>query len=162
MKGKFVGNNAKGWILKRVLQENKALQISEKRTFLTRMPYYRRNVQNLDAHSEPSETSRMEVFAKMVSNWMLLTIFIKSSMLDVWLGSEYACKSQLKLSSMISCHDLLIRFDIQGPISYFHTSQRKTSNTLIYSVYKKNKFTLIVLVAYVLIQFPSNWNRKAC
>ena len=53
------------------------------------------NVQKSDAHSEPSEASKMEVFAKIVSNWKPLTVFIKSSMLDVWLGSEYASKTKI-------------------------------------------------------------------
>ena len=41
-------------------------------------------------YSEPSETSKMKPFAKMVNSWKLLTIFAKSSISDVWVGSEYA------------------------------------------------------------------------
>ena len=33
---------------------------------------------------------RMDFFAKIVNGWKLLTIFAKSSVLDVWLGSEHA------------------------------------------------------------------------
>ena len=40
-----------------------------------------------EAHSEHSQTSKMELFAKMVNCWELLTIFAKGSIL---LGSEYA------------------------------------------------------------------------
>ena len=32
----------------------------------------------------------MELFAKMVNGWKLLTVFSKNYFLDVWLGSEYA------------------------------------------------------------------------
>ena len=34
-----------------------------------------------DAYSEPSRTSKMELFAKIVNGWKLLTIFAKSSIL---------------------------------------------------------------------------------
>ena len=39
---------------------------------------------------EPCQTSKMEHFAR-VNGWKLLTIFAKSSILDVWQDSEYAC-----------------------------------------------------------------------
>ena len=43
-----------------------------------------------EEYSEHSQTSKMEHFGKKVSNWKLLTIFRKRSILNVWLGSEYA------------------------------------------------------------------------
>ena len=43
-----------------------------------------------EAYSEPSRTSKMELFAKIVNSRTPLIIFTKSSILDVWLGSEYA------------------------------------------------------------------------
>ena len=39
---------------------------------------------------EPRQISKMELFEKLVNGFQLLTIFIKSSILDVWQGSEYA------------------------------------------------------------------------
>ena len=39
-------------------------------------------MQHFEAYSEPYQTSKIEVFAKIV-------IFVKISMLDVWQGSEY-------------------------------------------------------------------------
>ena len=51
-----------------------------KRWYLVRWNLYRRT----EAYLEPCQTSKMERFAKM------LTIFLKSSILDVWQGSEYA------------------------------------------------------------------------
>ena len=42
-------------------------------------------------HSQPSQTSKMELLAKIVNSWNLLTISAKTYILDVWLGSEYAC-----------------------------------------------------------------------
>ena len=43
-----------------------------------------------DVHSEPSQRSEMELLAKIVNGWKLLTISAKSFILDVWLGIEYA------------------------------------------------------------------------
>ena len=40
-------------------------------------------------YSEPCQTSKMELFAKIV-NGKLLTPFAKGFILDVWQGSEYA------------------------------------------------------------------------
>ena len=42
-----------------------------------------------EAYSEPSRTPKMELFGKMVNSWKSLTVSPKSSILDVWLGSEY-------------------------------------------------------------------------
>ena len=36
---------------------------------------------------EPCQKSKMKIFAKIVSNWNLLTIFIKRATLNAWLGS---------------------------------------------------------------------------
>ena len=41
-------------------------------------------------YSEPSRTSRIEPFTKIVKGQKLLTIFAKSSFVDVRMGSEYA------------------------------------------------------------------------
>ena len=43
-----------------------------------------------EAYSEPCQTSKMEVFTKIVSSFLLLTIFTKSSILDVWQDFEQA------------------------------------------------------------------------
>ena len=43
-----------------------------------------------EAHSEPNQTSNMDLFAKIVFGWKALTIFAKNSIQDIWLGSEYA------------------------------------------------------------------------
>ena len=45
-----------------------------------------------EAYSEPSRTSNMELFAKIIKGYLLLTIFVKISTLDVWLGAEYASR----------------------------------------------------------------------
>ena len=45
---------------------------------------------NTVACSGPNQTSKMELFAKIVYPLKLLTIFAKSSIVDVWLGYKYA------------------------------------------------------------------------
>ena len=46
--------------------------------------------EGVEAYSEPSWTSNMELFVEIVKGYLLLTIFAKLSILDVWLGCEYA------------------------------------------------------------------------
>ena len=43
-----------------------------------------------EAWSEPSRTSKMELFAKIVNGFQLLTIFAKNSISEVCVDSEYA------------------------------------------------------------------------
>ena len=49
-------------------------------------------IQTAEVYSEPSRTSTMELFAKIVIGFQLLTIFIKSFILDILLGFERAFK----------------------------------------------------------------------
>ena len=49
-----------------------------------------------EAHSEPTRTYKMELFAKIVTTFQRLTIFGKSSILDIWLGFEYTSESRYK------------------------------------------------------------------
>ena len=44
------------------------------------------------AYSEPCQTAKTELFAKVV-NWKPLIIFAKASILDVWQDSEYASEN---------------------------------------------------------------------
>ena len=44
----------------------------------------------IETYSEPRRTSKIEHFEKIVSGWKPLTIFAKSTTLDVALSSEYA------------------------------------------------------------------------
>ena len=45
-----------------------------------------------EVYSKPSQLIKVESFPKMAIRWKPLTIFAKNSILDVWLGSEYASK----------------------------------------------------------------------
>ena len=51
-----------------------------------------------EAHSEPSQLSKKEYFAKIINGWKLSTIFAKNSILDVWQGSEYAFDLDVQLN----------------------------------------------------------------
>ena len=42
-----------------------------------------------EAYSEPCQTSEAKLFEEIVKVWKLVVIFVKSSILDVWHGSEY-------------------------------------------------------------------------
>ena len=63
----------------------------------------------------PRQTSKMKVFEKIVDGFQLITIFAKSSILDIWQGSEYAsvtyffqilliCKNGVIISQITSIH----------------------------------------------------------
>ena len=54
-----------------------------------------------EAHLEPSQTSKMDLFAKLVNVSKSLTIFAKSSILDVWQGPEYAPGIQKKKKTSV-------------------------------------------------------------
>ena len=45
---------------------------------------------SIEAYPEPSKTSKMELFVKIVNDFYPLTIFAKSFILDIWLGSVCA------------------------------------------------------------------------
>ena len=51
----------------------------------------------------------MELFAKLVKNEKPLTIFVKTSILDVWQGSEYASE----LPSKVTDVSVLDQFEYQ-------------------------------------------------
>ena len=44
-----------------------------------------------ESHSEPIQTSKVELFAKIFNGSKSLIIFARRSILDDWFGSEYAC-----------------------------------------------------------------------
>ena len=54
-----------------------------------------------EVYSELSQTSTMELFAKIGKGFQLLTIFIKSIILDIWLCFEYVSEQQALLSILL-------------------------------------------------------------
>ena len=57
------------------------------------------SVENAKAYLEPCQISKTMLFAKTVGGFQSLTIFAKSSIFNVWQGSEYASTPQETVSS---------------------------------------------------------------
>ena len=70
----------------------------------------------LGKRSEPyfqsSNASNMDLFAKKIDGWKLLTIFAKSSILDVWRNSDYASEGYLTTSLLDIILMLFVRTQI--------------------------------------------------
>ena len=62
-----------------------------------------KNIANSDPYSEPTQKSKIKLFAKTINAWKPLFISIKSFILDVWLGSEYVSVISSKLESSHLC-----------------------------------------------------------
>ena len=69
-----------------------------------RWGFFRELLLASEVNSESCHTSKMELFAKTVKNEKPFTIFVKSSILDVWQGSEYASElaSKVKDASFLN------------------------------------------------------------
>ena len=52
--------------------------------------FYPYKTETIEVHLEFSQASKMKPFAKLVNGFKPLTTFAKTSILDLWLGSEYA------------------------------------------------------------------------
>ena len=50
-----------------------------------------------EVYLEPNQTSTIELFAKLVKAFQLLTIFAKNSIADVWLGFKYSSEFFAKI-----------------------------------------------------------------
>ena len=83
-------------------------------------------------YSEPSQTSKMKLFAKIIKGFQQLTIFVERSILDVQLCSEYACETFFEKFDEIPWKNLLW-------ISFFSSDGASSVATLI----KKCSFNLI-------------------
>ena len=59
-----------------------------------------------DAYSEPSQTSKVDLLAKIFNGWQPLIIFI----LDVWLGFECAFTSYNYFHNILKLFDVLTNF----------------------------------------------------
>ena len=57
---------------------------------IQRFLYIKKKKKNSEVYSEPCETSKMELFAKIVKGFHSLTILTKRSILDTWQSSECA------------------------------------------------------------------------
>ena len=97
------------------------------------------NYSNSRAYSEPSQTSTMELFGKIVKDFQLLTILIKISILDIRLGFEYV--SLKREFFRVLCFFKFIQFvrlRKQGKLIVIRTKSKKQRNSQqITEVYKK-------------------------
>ena len=60
-----------------------------------------------EEYSEPCQTFKMEVFAKIVKGFSFFTIFAKNSILHVWQDSEFASavSNDLRKKLYLRCFD---------------------------------------------------------
>ena len=57
-----------------------------------------------ESYSKPSQTSKTEPFTETVNVWKPLTLFTKSCILDIWLGSEYQSVKSVRIRSFSGPH----------------------------------------------------------
>ena len=73
-----------------------------------------------EAYSEPCQTSKMELFAKIVNGQKPFTIFVKHFIWGVWQGSEYAFERDLTLSWRMSLSYRNQSIDLESkPMDWF-------------------------------------------
>ena len=79
-----------------------------------------------EAYSEPCQTFEMEVFTKLLNDVSFLTIFTKSSILDVWQGFEFASepsndlRKKLHLRCLAGSNSPLYKSFSQGCCSFVY------------------------------------------
>ena len=80
-----------------------------------------------EVYFEPLQTSKMELFAKIVNGLKLLTNFAKCSILDVCRGSKYTMFTHVQAANFHTiCHaevHLVIKSDT-GRIYEYHSHQK--------------------------------------
>ena len=57
---------------------------------------------NAGTYSEPSQTSNIKPFVKIINSFQRLSIFAKSSILDIWISSGCVFASQAKIELNLS------------------------------------------------------------
>ena len=62
-----------------------------------RQSFFRKSLLGSEANSESCKTSKMELFVKIVKKGRPFTIFVKTSIFDVWQGFEYASELTSKV-----------------------------------------------------------------
>ena len=74
-----------------------------------RWSFSRKLLLRSEANSESCQTSKIKLFAKIVKNEKPFTIFVKTAILLVWQGSEYASE----LASKVKDVSFLDQFEYQ-------------------------------------------------
>ena len=68
-----------------------------------------------EAYSGPRQTFKLELFAKIVNGWELLTIFAKSFILSIWRSFDYAYREIFSIVPKVVDQPLLIDMQIHTP-----------------------------------------------
>ena len=71
-------------------------------SFLISISFYQRSAWYTKASLGPRQTSKMKLFEKIVDGFQLITNFWKSSILDIWQGSEYGAVLDEKVGQLSS------------------------------------------------------------
>ena len=110
----------------------------------------------IEAYPKPSQTSKMDLFAKIVNGFHLLTNFVKSFILNVWLGSECASRGGYAWSPPQRWHSSSwamkfgrLRFIAQSS-SPEHSHNLRTFCSKLIVFYKKVLLVLVIL--QILVQ----------
>ena len=64
--------------------------------------------ENPEANSGPYQTSKMERIVKIDNGWKPLTVFSKSTIIDVWKGSEAPLEFFTTLLELCICKDFCL------------------------------------------------------
>ena len=90
-----------------------------------------------EAYSEPSKTSNVGHFPKLVNNWMPLICFTKNSVLDVWKGSEYVltawkvnCKVYITTRHPLEMLNVIGFLRTLNPVNHNHNQKVFLGNKL--------------------------------
>ena len=65
-----------------------------------RWNFFCKSLLGSEANWESCQTSKMELFVKLIKNEKPFTIFVKSFILDVWQGFEYASELPSKVTDV--------------------------------------------------------------
>ena len=114
-----------------------------------------------EVHSKPTQTSNMELFVKIIICWKESIIFIRSSILDIWLASEHASEllrkkcpySELFWSAFSRIYSVSLR--IQSECGKMRTRLSPNTNTfhpVWLGFYKNNVLKCLNLTGKIRVQ----------
>ena len=88
-----------------------------------------------EAHSEPSRTSKMDLFVKIVDGWRPLTNFAKSSILDGRLGSKDVYRSRLEKYPFSTTVLVELTWMQMAGIFFYFQFQKSDSVSTFWNIY---------------------------
>ena len=109
-----------------------------------------------EAHSELYQTYKMEVFAKMIKSLQLWTIIVKSSVLDVWQGSEYASNSSCIIIVFIAYKALEIQSTFEELVKCLPYCIRNLAIITINYFWNQNNVSLKLMETLISWKIPLN------